>query len=47
MRIEFFKIPKKGAKAKKLPEMVKKCPLETRKSQLGAFTRDFVNILQK
>ena len=28
MRIELFKIPKKGAKAKKIPEMVKKCPLD-------------------
>ena len=47
MRIEFFKIPKKGAKAKKLPEMVKKCPLETRKSQLGGIYTRFCQYTAK
>ena len=35
-----LKYRKRALKQKKIPEMVKKCPLETRKSQLGGiYTR--------
>ena len=47
MRIEFFEIPKKGAKAKKKMGNYKKSLLETRKSQLGGIYTRFCQYTAK